>query len=249
MGRIDTAAENVRRLYGGAESPLSAADPEFAAIKERLVYGEVYAHVKLPTVLREQIIIAVAAVNGTGEEAEAHALAALAAGAGPAEIKEAVYQCAPYIGLGRASAALRAVNRALASRGLCEPYTGGAETGEDDRLEKGIAAQKRIFGEGIDAMRAAASEDTRHIQDILSAWCFGDFYTRGGMALEQRELLTFCVLCALGGCEPQLRSHISGNLAVGNGRGVLLDALTVCLPYIGFPRTLNALNLINELAK
>ena len=98
-------------------------------------------------------------------------------------------------------------------------------------------------------MRAAASEDTRHIQDILSAWCFGDFYTRGGMALEQRELLTFCVLCALGGCEPQLRSHISGNLAVGNGRGVLLDALTVCLPYIGFPRTLNALNLINELAK
>ena len=233
MGRIDTAAENVRRLYGGAESPLSATDPEFAAIKERLVYGEVYAHVKLPAVLREQIIIAVAAVNGTGEEAEAHALAALAAGAG----------------LGRASAALRAVNRALASRGLCEPYTGGAETGEDDRLEKGIAAQKRIFGEGIDAMRAAASEDTRHIQDILSAWCFGDFYTRGGMALEQRELLTFCVLCALGGCEPQLRSHISGNLAVGNGRGVLLDALTVCLPYIGFPRTLNALNLINELAK
>ena len=82
MGRIDTAAENVRRLYGGAESPLSATDPEFAAIKERLVYGEVYAHVKLPAVLREQIIIAVAAVNGTGEEAEAHALAALAGSAG-----------------------------------------------------------------------------------------------------------------------------------------------------------------------
>lgn len=98
-------------------------------------------------------------------------------------------------------------------------------------------------------MRASASEDTKHIQDILSAYCFGDFYTRCGIAIKDRELLTFCILCALGGCEPQLKGHINGNLAVGNGRDVLLDALTVCLPYIGFPRTLNALSAINELAK
>ena len=32
----------------------------------------------------------------------------------------------------------------------------------------------------------------------------------------------------------------------GNGKATLLDALTVCLPYIGFPRTLKALACINE---
>ena len=32
----------------------------------------------------------------------------------------------------------------------------------------------------------------------------------------------------------------------GNRKETLLAALTVCLPYIGFPRTLNALACINE---
>ena len=40
---------------------------------------------------------------------------------------------------------------------------------------------------------------------------------------------------------------MGGNAAVGNGKEILLAALTVCLPYIGFPRTLNALNCVNEI--
>lgn len=42
------------------------------------------------------------------------------------------------------------------------------------------------------------------------------------------------------------QSRTGGNATVGNGKEVLLAALTVCLPYIGFPRTLNALSCINE---
>lgn len=36
-------------------------------------------------------------------------------------------------------------------------------------------------------------------------------------------------------------------LSVGNTRQTLIDALTQCLPYIGFPRTLNALSCLNEI--
>ena len=72
---------------------------------------------------------------------------------------------------------------------------------------------------------------------------------RTAIDLATRELLTFCILCALGGCEPQLKAHIGGNLQVGNNRQTLLSAVTWCLPYIGFPRTLNAINCINEIAK
>ena len=249
MDRKDTANETARRLYGPLESPLYATDSGFADVKRRFVYGDVYTHVKLGAVLREQIILAVATVNVTPDEVYAHTLAALSSGASVQEIKEAVYQCAPYVGIGKTEVAVKAVNSALASRGVDAVYRGGGTVGEDDRLERGIGAQKAIFGDGIDAMRASASEDTRHIQDYLSAWCFGDYYTREGLPIERRELLTFCMLCAQGGCEPQLRSHISGNLAVGNDRDTLLDALTVCLPYIGFPRALNALSAINDIAK
>ena len=94
-------------------------------------------------------------------------------------------------------------------------------------------------------MRAAAPENQKNIQDYLSAYCFGDFYTRKNLNIQERELLTFVILCAQGGCEPQVKAHVGGNTAVGNGKEVLLAALTICLPYIGFPRTLNALSCVN----
>ena len=69
----------------------------------------------------------------------------------------------------------------------------------------------------------------------LSAYCFGDFYTRKFLTIPERELLTFAILAAQGGCEPQVKAHVGGNAAVGNKKETLLAALTVCLPYIGFP--------------
>lgn len=84
------------------------------------------------------------------------------------------------------------------------------------------------------------------MQDFLSAHCFGDFYTRKGLDMKQRELLTFCVIASLGGCENQLRAHVQANLTAGNTRDDLLEAITQIQPYIGFPRTLNAISIVNE---
>jgi 4-carboxymuconolactone decarboxylase len=54
------------------------------------------------------------------------------------------------------------------------------------------------------------------------------------------------MLAAMGGCEPQLAGHVAGNVAVGNDRVVLVSTLTQLLPFIGYPRTLNALRVVNE---
>jgi len=86
------------------------------------------------------------------------------------------------------------------------------------------------------------------MQRFLSANCFGDHYTRTGIDLKSRELLTFAMLAAQGGCDPQVRGHAAANLNVGNDRSVLLAVITQLLPYIGYPRTLNALAAINEIA-
>lgn len=64
--------------------------------------------------------------------------------------------------------------------------------------------------------------------------------------MKQRELITFIMLSTLGGCENQLRSHVGANIRVGNSRELLIEAITQCIAYIGFPRTLNAINIINE---
>lgn len=48
------------------------------------------------------------------------------------------------------------------------------------------------------------------------------------------------------GCEPQVKGHITGNVNVGNDKLKLLAVATQLLPYIGYPRTLNAITCLNE---
>ena len=55
------------------------------------------------------------------------------------------------------------------------------------------------------------------------------------------------MILSLGGCEPQLKGHVQGNVTVGNDKATLLSVVTQLLPYVGYPRTLNALRCLNEI--
>lgn len=179
-----------------------------------------------------------------------YAKAALGRGVKPEEIKETLYQCAPYIGLEKVQCALDEVNKAFEQAKVPYPEEKQGRVCEETRFEKGLAVQQQIFGkEHINAMREAAPAELKHIQDYLSAYCFGDFYTRETLDLQMRELITFCAICCLGGCEPQAKAHAGGNLSVGNSREMLIEAITQCLPIIGFPRTVNAIACIDAVTK
>ena len=96
---------------------------------------------------------------------------------------------------------LHATNDVLTERGVELPLPRQSTTTPETRREEGMAVQKQIVGaEGVDAMYAAASDDEKHIQRYLSANCFGDYLTRNGLDVRTRELLTFSMLVALGGC-------------------------------------------------
>ena len=112
-----------------------------------------------------------------------------------------------------------------------------------------IVGDQTSLGVGSDSsMHANAPVDQEHIQRLLTANCFGDHYTRSGVDVPTRELLTLAMLVALGGCDPQVKGHVAANLHVGNDRARLIDVVTQLLPYIGYPRTLNALRAIDEIA-
>lgn len=169
---------------------------------------------------------------------------ALDAGLTPVMVKEIVYQAVDYLGMGRVLPFLTATNEVLTERGITLPLEGQQTTTQEDRLEKGIQAQVDIFGEHMrEAWKAG------HINRWLAANCFGDYYTRMGLALAQREMITFCFLSAQGGCEPQLIAHAKGNMNMGNDKDFLIRVVSQCLPYIGYPRSLNAINCINKAAE
>ena len=169
---------------------------------------------------------------------------ALEAGLTPVMIKEAVYQAVDYLGMGRVIPFLDGVNQVFKEQGIALPLEGQATTTLEDRLEKGSQAQVDIFGEGMRDFWKGG-----HINRWLAANCFGDYYTRTGLDLKQREMITFCFLAAQGGCEPQLTSHASGNMRLGNNKAFLIRVISQCLPYIGYPRSLNAVTCVNKAAE
>jgi 4-carboxymuconolactone decarboxylase len=172
--------------------------------------------------------------------------AALNVGVSPVEAREILYQAVPYVGMGKVFDFLHATNDVLRGRGIALPLPPQSTTNRETRREKGLEVQRRILGEKIDQLYAQSPKDQLHIQQFLTANCFGDYITRGGLELKTRELLTFSMLAALGGCEPQLAGHVGANLAMGNDRRVLVSTITHLLPFIGYPRTLNAIRVINE---
>lgn len=245
--RLRAAAVETRaQLFSGCESELAATDPELIEIFDNFAFAEVLGYGDLDVKTRMMCILASCIAGAAQTGFRTMLEGALNVGVTPVEAKEVVYQAVPYVGMARTVDFVHIVNEVLTARGVALPLEGQSATSPETRFEKGLAVQKAIFGERIDAMRAAAPENQQHIQDYLSANCFGDYVSRGGLDAKMRELLTFSMLLTLGGCEPQLRGHIQGNLNVGNDKRTLLAVVTQLLPYAGYPRTLNAIACLNE---
>jgi 4-carboxymuconolactone decarboxylase len=247
------ANEQARRthdeLFPGHVSTLAETDPELITFFDDFAFDEVIRESRLEA--RTRLMVQLAALIATGAVAEYRAMlgAALTVGVTPVEVKEIVYQAVPYVGMGRVFDVLHATNEILTDRGVTLPLPGQSTTTPETRADKGRDVQSRIIGaDRVEALYANAPADEQHIQRLLSANCFGDHYTRTGLDIPTRELFTLSMLVALGGCDPQVRGHVAANLNVGNDRATLIDVVTQLLPFIGYPRTLNALAAIDAVA-
>ena len=121
-------------------------------------------------------ILATLTGNGSVDAYKEALPQALQEGLDPVAVKEMVYQATDYLGYGRALPFLHATNDALTAAGIALPLPGQATTTMNDRLEKGIAAQVKIFGEHMNEAWKAGT-----VNRYLAANCFGDYYTRTGL--------------------------------------------------------------------
>ena len=236
-------------LFPGHVSTLAVTDPELIETFDNFAFDEVLAYSELD--MRTRLMIQLAALIASQALREYRVMvgAALTVGVTPVEMKEIVYQAVPYVGMGKVFDFIHATNEVLTERGIPLPLPGQSTATPDTRAEKGLEVQKHIVGaEAVEKLYASAPPDQQHIQHFLSANCFGDHLTRTGIDIPTRELLTLSMLVALGGCDQQVKGHVAANLHVGNDRAKLIDVLTQLLPFIGYPRTLNGLRAIDEVA-
>ena len=230
---------------GNVAIGLQATDPELDDIfsnftKEVQEYGALDIKTRLMVTLASNI------ASQAQAEYRITLESALNEGITSIEIKEILYQSVAYAGMAKVRDFIGITNDILLARGVRLPLEGQSVVSSETRFNKGLELQKSIFGERIEQMHKNAPDNQKHIQRYLSANCFGDYQTRSGLNVKTRELITFSILVSLGGCESQVKSHIQGNVNVGNNKDTLLAVVTQLLPFIGYPRTLNAIACLNE---
>jgi 4-carboxymuconolactone decarboxylase len=117
---------------------------------------------------------------------------------------------------------------------------------ENERLERGAAALKRIDGEGGGKVVAALADIAPDFARYLLEFPFGDIYSRPGLDLRAREIAAIAALAAMGNAAPQLKVHIQASLNVGLTRDEIVEILMQMAVYAGFPAALNGLFAAKE---
>jgi len=242
----ETAQMNHDLLCPDYSSKAKETDAELLEIFDNFAFDEVIAHDNIDTKTRIMVIVASTIASQALTEFKMFVNAALTNGVTPVEVKEIVYQSVPYVGIAKVIDFLYATNELCKEHDIVLPLESQSTTNPENRYEKGLALQKAIFGDLIDTMYEASPKNQLHIQKYLSANCFGDYLTRSGLDIKTRELLTYAMLISMGGTESQVKGHILGNVNVGNTKETLIAVTTQLLPYIGYPRSLNALKCLND---
>ena len=249
MTRTDICKDKFRELFKGEALSPNGDDPEMMAILQKYIFGEVFTVGELDMKTREMLTVTSLAVQQTLPQLKAHINAALNVGVSPIELREAIYQCAPFIGFPKTLNALAVLNEVFKERGIETPLKSTATVTEDERFAKGLALQEPVYGDEIEnSLKGLPDDMGKDVARFLTEVCFGDFYTREGLDIKTRELLVVGILVTTGNTSV-LKSHIKGNLKVGNSKESITAAIIQCLPYVGFPNTIAALKTLKEVLK
>jgi len=188
--RAKVAEENYLKAYGSESMSEALNDPELAAVMKKYIYGDLSRQIKLTDTERQLITIVVLTTAQNHKFLKRAVEEALALDVTPLQIREALYHIAPYVGFPKVFEALDIANEVFTAKGIKLPLENQGTTTDADRFEKGLAFQVNAYGDRINKMRDATPDYQKHLQDNLSAFCFGDTYTRGTLDYKMREMLT-----------------------------------------------------------
>ena len=246
--RLERSEQVYADLFGARNPDAADSDPEFGRILRTYIFGDLFALGDLDHRTRELITVTALVTLQALPQLRAHLTAALTVGVQPVELREAIYQLAPFIGFPRTLNAVGVLNEVLTAAGIELPLPDQGTTTDEDRQNRGREVQSALYGNRMANSLATLPEPFADaVPQLLTEWAFGDFATRGGLDTATRELLILCAL-ATAGLEPQVRSHVAGARAAGNREPVILAALAHLSGYAGFPAAVNAIRLVAEAA-
>jgi 4-carboxymuconolactone decarboxylase len=113
--------------------------------------------------------------------------------------------------------------------------------GDAGRYSRGLSLMDRLVGDQAGAdIRSSLNEICPDYARYMVEAGFADIYGRPGLTLQQRQMINLAALTALGGCEPQLETHLEAGLNVGLSPEEIVEMIFHLSLYVGHPRVNNA---------
>ncbi|MDF2669619.1 MAG: carboxymuconolactone decarboxylase [Paenibacillus sp.] len=116
----------------------------------------------------------------------------------------------------------------------------------DARRELGWSYLKQITGDKGEQTIARLRQFSPDLCEMIISFAYGDIYARPGLDLKQRMIVTLTTLITQGGCDKELEVHVGSALNVGLTPKEIVEIMLHCIPYIGFPKVMNAMGTARE---
>jgi len=117
---------------------------------------------------------------------------------------------------------------------------------ENERFIKGTEMLNAVDSKAGGDVIASLGEIAPDLGKYIIEFAFGDIYSRKGLSLQEREIVTITSLLTAGGCEAQLAVQMIGSLNVGISPEKVMEVFIQCIPYTGFPKVLNAVTVAKK---
>jgi 3-oxoadipate enol-lactonase len=113
------------------------------------------------------------------------------------------------------------------------------------RADRGREEYEALIGARPEDTLAEVRERSPQLYDAVIEGAFGGSLARAELSRTDRQIATVAMLAAAGGAERQLSTHVAAALRAGVAPSELLALADHVALYAGFPRALNALNVID----
>jgi len=110
----------------------------------------------------------------------------------------------------------------------------------------GLELRKDVLGaEHVERSLGQVSEFSRPVQDLVTEYCWGVIWGRGGLPLRTRSLLNVAMLTALNRSH-ELAVHIRGALTNGVTVEEIQETLLQTAVYVGVPAALESFRVAEK---
>ncbi|MEM9198476.1 MAG: 4-carboxymuconolactone decarboxylase [Pseudomonadota bacterium] len=112
------------------------------------------------------------------------------------------------------------------------------------RHARGMIMRRRVLGDAhVDRAEAAKTSLDQPFQELITEGAWGTVWTRSGLSLRDRSLITLALLAGLGN-DAEIAMHVRATANTGATPEEIIEAMLHVAIYAGVPRANHAIKIV-----